>query len=194
MKKSALGRGLDVLLPDNEFNSDNKIQEIAITSIDRNASQPRQSFNDESIAELAESIKSAGVLQPLIVCEKMGRYEIIAGERRFRAARAAGLDTVPCIVRDMNENERMEAALIENLQREDLNAVDEARAIRQLIVECGYTQENAAKRLGMSRPALTNLLRILVLPDDILDMVISGELTEGHARVLCSLESEGKRR
>ena len=189
MKKTALGRGLDVLLPDAETGSANTVREISINDIDRDPLQPRQNFNEENIEELAESIRSAGILQPLIVVETEGRYRIIAGERRYRAARKAGLETVPCIVRDMSETDKMEAALIENLQREDLNCIDEARAIRSLIEKCSYTQETAAKRLGKSRSVITNLLRILSLPESVIDMALNGKISEGHARALCSLQN-----
>ncbi len=189
MKKTALGRGLDVLLPDAETGSANTVREISINDIDRDPLQPRQNFNEENIGELAESIRSAGILQPLIVVETEGRYRIIAGERRYRAARKAGLETVPCIVRDMSETDKMEAALIENLQREDLNCIDEARAIRSLIEKCSYTQETAAKRLGKSRSVITNLLRILSLPESVIDMTLNGKISEGHARALCSLQN-----
>lgn len=189
MKKTALGRGLDVLLPDAETGSANTVREISINDIDRDPLQPRQNFNEENIEELAESIRSAGILQPLIVVETEGRYRIIAGERRYRAARKAGLETVPCIVRDMSETDKMEAALIENLQREDLNCIDEARAIRSLIEKCSYTQETAAKRLGKSRSVITNLLRILSLPESVIDMTSNSKISEGHARALCSLQN-----
>lgn len=189
MKKTGLGRGLDVLLPEsNDLN--NLVSMIAITELDRNPDQPRRDFDEEALQTLADSIREAGVLQPLLVVEKNGRYRIVAGERRFRAARLAGLSEVPCIVRDFTVQEQMEAALIENIQREDLNPMEEAAAIRQLMDSCGYTQEQAAKRLGKSRPAVANMLRLLSLPEDVQALVKENRLSAGHARVLAGLEGE----
>jgi len=189
LKKTGLGRGLDVLLPESN-DLENAVSMIAITEIDRNPEQPRREFDEEGLQALSESIRQAGVLQPLLVVEKMGRYQIVAGERRFRAARLAGLDNVPCIIRDFTPQEQMEAALIENIQREDLNPMEEAAAVRQLIDACHYTQEQAAKRLGKSRPALANLLRLLSLPKKVQEYVTQGKLTAGHARVLAGLDNE----
>ena len=189
MKKTGLGRGLDALLPeDNDLQ--NTVSMIAITELDRNPEQPRREFDEEALQALAESMKEAGGLQPLLVIERGGRYQIVAGERRFRAARLAGLTSVPCIVRDFTPQEQMEAALIENIQREDLNAIEEAAAVRQLMDRCGYTQEKAAKRLGKSRPAVANLLRLLSLPEAVKAQVTAGKLSAGHARVLAGLEDE----
>jgi len=189
LKKTGLGRGLDALLPETN-DLENTVSMISITELDRNPDQPRRDFDEESLQTLADSIREAGVLQPLLVVEKEGRYRIVAGERRFRAARIAGLDAVPCIIRDFSPEEQMEAALIENIQREDLNAIEEAAAVRQLMDACGYTQEKVAKRLGKSRPAVANLLRLLTLPKDVQDAVIAGKLSAGHARVLAGLENE----
>ena len=189
MKKTGLGRGLDALLP--ETNPlENTVSMIAITELDRNPDQPRREFDEAALQALAESIKAAGVLQPLLVVEQNGRYRIVAGERRFRAARIAGLDEVPCIVRDFTPQEQMEAALIENLQREDLNPIEEAAAMKQFMEECHYTQEQAAKRLGKSRPAVANSLRLLTLPQAIQQDVIAGRISAGHARVLAGIEDE----
>lgn len=185
-KKSALGRGLDVLLPDVQ-ETNGGVQEISILEIDRNPEQPRRIFDEEALQSLADSIREAGILQPLLVVEENGRYRIVAGERRFRAARLAGLSSVPCIVRSMSQQEQMEAALIENIQREDLNAIEEAKAIRQLMENCGYTQEQAASRLGKSRPAVANLLRLLSLPEEVQQMVTENKLSAGHARVLAGV-------
>lgn len=187
MKKTGLGRGLDVLLPETDT-LENTVSMISVTELDRNPDQPRREFDPETLQTLADSIREAGVLQPLLVVEKNGRYRIVAGERRFRAARMAGLDSVPCIVRDFTPEEQMEAALIENIQREDLNAIEEAAAVRQLMDACGYTQEKAAKRLGKSRPAVANLLRLLSLPEAVQAYVTAGKLSAGHARVLAGLE------
>lgn len=184
--KRGLARGLDALLPENDMPTG--VTEIAVSQLDPNPDQPRRTFDAQSLQALADSIRQAGVLQPLLVVENGARYRIVAGERRYRAARMAGLQSVPCVVRELSEQERMEAALIENLQREDLNPIDEAAGIRALMDECGYTQELAAKRVGRSRPAVANLLRLLQLPEAIQDMVKAGELSAGHARVLAGLD------
>lgn len=189
MKKLGLGRGLDALLPETN-NLENTVSMIAMTELDRNPDQPRREFEESSLQALADSIRQAGVLQPLLVVEENGRYRIVAGERRFRAARMAGLDAVPCIVRDFSPAEQMEASLIENLQREDLNPIEEAAAIRQFMDACGYTQDQAAKKLGKSRPAVANSLRLLSLPETVRQDVIAGRISAGHARVLAGLEDE----
>ncbi len=191
MKKMGLGRGLDALLPEDGGHG-SPVSMIDITELDRNPAQPRREFDQEALQSLAESMKEAGVLQPLLVVETDGRYRIVAGERRFRAARLAGLRQVPCIVRDFTPQEQMEAALIENIQREDLNPMEEAAAIRQLMDGCHYTQEQAARRLGKSRPAVANLLRLLSLPKPVQEAVQEGKLSAGHARVLAGLENEGQ--
>ena len=189
-KTHGLGRGLDSLFQDNTEDWGTAIQEISVGELDPNPDQPRQTFDDESIAQLAESIRSQGVLQPLLVVPASGgRYRIIAGERRFRAGRAAGLETLPCIVKDIDVVRQMEIALIENLQREDLNPLEAAKGIQALMKQCGYTQEKVSARLGKSRPAVANLLRMLTLPDEVTEMVRDGLLTAGHARVLAGLES-----
>lgn len=190
--KKGLGRGLDILLPESDTPLGST--EISLNDIDPNPDQPRRAFEKEALATLAESIRQSGLLQPLLVAPEGGRYRIVAGERRYRAARMAGLQTVPCIVREMNGQERREAALIENLQREDLNPMEEAAGIRDLMESCGYTQETAAKRVGRSRPAVANLLRLLTLPEDIQEMVKDGRLSAGHARVLVGMTDENARR
>ena len=187
-KTHGLGRGLDSLFAETEEWDSAGLQEISVGELDINPDQPRKTFDEENIAMLAESIRDQGVLQPLIVVPTSnGRYRIIAGERRYRASRLAGLDKVPCIVKDLDIVHQMEISLIENLQREDLNPIDEARGIRALMQQCGYTQEKVAARLGKSRPAVANLLRVLSLPEEITDMVRDGMLTAGHARVLAGL-------
>ena len=189
-KASVLGRGLDSLFSEAESWESSGMQEIDVGELDINPDQPRKSFDEENIALLAESIRDQGVLQPLIVVPSSnGRYRIIAGERRFRASRMAGLEKVPCIVKDLDIVHQMEISLIENLQREDLNPIDEARGIRALMQQCGYTQDKVAARLGKSRPAVANLLRVLTLPEEITDMVREGQLSAGHARVLAGLTS-----
>ena len=188
-KSRGLGRGLDALLPVTETASDAALQEIPVADIDPHPDQPRRTFSAEGISALAQSIRDQGVLQPLLVtAAKNGRYTIIAGERRWRAAREAGLSTVPCIIRDMDTIRRMEAALIENLQREDLNPIEEAAGIRALMAQCGYTQETVAQRLGKSRPAVANLLRLLGLPEELQELVRRGDLSAGHARVLAGMD------
>lgn len=188
--KHGLARGLDALLPETDLPAG--VTEIAVSQLDPNPDQPRRTFDTQALEALAESIRQAGVLQPLLVVENGARYRIVAGERRYRAARMAGLQSVPCVVRDMTEQERMEAALIENLQREDLNPIEEAAGIRALMEECGYTQELSAKRVGRSRPAVANLLRLLQLPESIRELVKAGELSAGHARVLAGLADESR--
>ncbi len=189
MKKTGLGRGLDALLPETN-DLENTVSMISITELDRNPDQPRREFDEEALQTLADSIRTAGVLQPLLVVEQNGRYRIVAGERRFRAARIAGLDAVPCIVRSFTPEEQMEAALIENLQREDLNPIEEAAAMKQFMEACHYTQEQAAKKVGKSRPAVANSLRLLSLPQSIQEDVIAGRISAGHARVLAGIEDE----
>lgn len=192
MKRGGLGRGLDVLLPQNGELLETVVRDISIDEIDPNASQPRRDFDKEALEQLADSIREAGVLSPILVVENGMRYRIVAGERRYRAARLAGLETVPCIVRSMTNEQQMEAALIENLQRQDLNPIEEAAAIRSLMQECGYTQEQAARKLGKSRPAIANALRLLNLPKAVTDLVVTGDLSAGHARVLAGLDSEAR--
>ena len=189
MKKTGLGRGLDALLPESS-DLENTVSMIAMTELDRNPDQPRREFDEASLQALADSIREAGVLQPLLVVEKNGRYRIVAGERRFRAARIAGLKAVPCIVRDFTPAEQLEAALIENLQREDLNPIEEASALKQFMETCHYTQEQAARRVGRSRPAVANSLRLLTLPETVQEDVRAGRISAGHARVLAGLEDE----
>ena len=188
-KTHGLGRGLDSLFPGTE-EWGTSIQEIPVGDLDTNPDQPRQTFDDESIAQLADSIRDQGVLQPLLVVPfNGGRYRIIAGERRYRAGRLAGLETLPCIVTDIDVVRQMEIALIENLQREDLNPLEAAKGIQALMKQCGYTQEKVSTRLGKSRPAVANLLRMLTLPDEVTEMVRDGLLSAGHARVLAGLNS-----
>lgn len=185
MKKNALGRGLDALLP--RIEQESQVRDIPLKDIDINQSQPRKAFDEQSLQELAQSIQEVGLLQPILVTEHRNRYRIVAGERRFRAARLAGLTAVPCIVREFTANEQMEAALVENLQREDLNAIEEAQAVQALMQAAGYTQEQVAQRLGKSRPAVANLLRLLALPEAIQQMVVAGALSQGHARALAAV-------
>ena len=184
---SALGRGLDALLPDLNVSGEG-VREIDIGLIDPNPDQPRRAFPEESIAQLAESIRQQGLLQPVLVTPEGTRYRLVAGERRWRAARKADLQTIPCIVREMTVRQQMEAALIENLQREDLNPVETAMGLQALMEEYGCTQEEAARRVSMSRPAVANYLRLLTLPEPVLDLVRDGSLSAGHARVLAGVK------
>ena len=188
-KTHGLGRGLDSLFSETE-DWGSSIREISVGELDPNPDQPRQTFSDEGIAQLADSIRDQGVLQPLLVVPSSGgRYRIIAGERRFRAGRLAGLETLPCIVKDIDVIRQMEIALIENLQREDLNPMEAAKGIQALMKQCGYTQEKVSARLGKSRPAVANLLRMLTLPDEVTEMVRDGLLSAGHARVLAGVSA-----
>lgn len=191
--KKGLGKGLGALLGTDEPISSG-VTEVRITDIEPNANQPRKSFDDEKLAALAESIKQHGVVQPLIVQQDGDSYRIVAGERRWRAARRAGLETVPVIVRDLSDRQVMEVALIENLQREDLNPIEEAEAYEKLISEYGMTQEEVASVVGKSRPAITNSIRLLSLDDEIKSRLISGEISSGHARALLSLDDKDLRR
>jgi len=197
-KKAGLGRGLSALLGETEsfvtpgdekaaVKSEETVVQIGIDQIDPNAEQPRKRFNQDALEQLAASIRSVGVLQPILVHRVENRYSIIAGERRWRAARLAGLKEIPAIVRDMEKTARYAAALIENLQRDDLNPVEEAMGVKALMEQCGYTQEAAAERIGRSRSAVANLLRLLNLPEEILAMLEDGRLSAGHARALVTL-------
>ncbi len=160
------------------------VEEIEIALIDTNPNQPRKNFDKDALAELAKSISQHGVIQPIIVAPKGGRYEIIAGERRYRATQQAGLDKIPAIVRDYNDMERKEIALIENLQREDLNPIEEAMAYKTLMGQYNLTQEELANKLGKGRPTVANSLRLLHLAPAVQEMLVSGRVTAGHARAL----------
>lgn len=199
--KSGLGKGLEALFPSNvdvgtlgdvSRETSEKIIEMKINEIEPNVNQPRKSFDDEKIDDLAASIAEHGVLQPIIVTKKDDYYQIIAGERRWRASKKAGLKTIPAIVRDYDEKKIREVALIENIQRQDLNAIETAKAIKELMEEHQMTQEELAKTLGKSRSAIANTLRILNLDERVQEMVEEGKLTEGHARTLASIESPQK--
>lgn len=187
-KKSGLGRGLDSLFAESAGNTVSAPTSLRLSDIEPDKEQPRKTFEDEALSELAASIGQHGVLQPLVVRPNpLGGYRIIAGERRWRAARIAGLTEVPAIVKDVTDAEAMEIALIENLQREDLDPIEEAFGYRQLIDSCGYTQEQAADRLGKSRTGVTNSLRLLQLEPTVRELVHKGTLSTGHAKVLLGL-------
>ncbi len=187
-KKGGLGKGLDALFMDNET-ADSGIVTLRLSEIEPNRDQPRKVFSEEALNELADSIREHGVLQPLLVRPlSTGGYQLVAGERRWRASRMAGLWEVPVVIRDMDEEQAMEIALIENLQREDLNAIEEASGYKLLMERYGMTQEQVAKRVGKSRPAVANALRLLNLPPRVMEMVEEGEVSPGHARALLSFE------
>ncbi|MBQ2720938.1 MAG: ParB/RepB/Spo0J family partition protein [Clostridia bacterium] len=189
-KQTGLGRGLEDLFAENSIDitvEEGQVTFVGISEVEPNKSQPRKFFDKEKIAELSTSIAEHGLLQPIIVRKVDERYQIISGERRWRASRMAGLTEIPVIVKDIDDKTALEIGLIENLQREDLNAVEEAKGYRTLIDEYGLTQEEIAKRVGKSRPVVANALRILALPQDILDLVLAGKLTSGHARALLPL-------
>lgn len=187
-KKGGLGKGLDALFMDNET-ADSGIVTLRLSEIEPNRDQPRKVFSEEALNELADSIREHGVLQPLLVRPlPTGGYQLVAGERRWRASRMAGLREVPVVIRDMGEEQAMEIALIENLQREDLNAIEEASGYKLLMERYGMTQEQVAKRVGKSRPAVANALRLLNLPPRVMEMVEEGEVSPGHARALLSFE------
>lgn len=184
-KRPALGRGIEALLGDSPaVESPN---ELPLDAISPNRDQPRSTFDDEQLRELADSIATHGVLQPLVVQPDDDGYRIITGERRFRAARLAGLSTVPAVIRTVKGIEHLELALVENLQRTDLNPVDEARGYRRLMEVGGHTHEQVARRVGKSRVTVTNALRLLKLPDDILAAVEHGDISSGHARALLAV-------
>ena len=164
------------------------VRMLPIGQIDPNRDQPRRSFDEAALKELATSIRAVGVLQPIIVAPDGERYTIIAGERRYRASRLAELSEIPAIVRDWDSQKRLEAVLVENLQRDDLNPVEEAMGVRRLMEEAGLTQEKAAERLGKSRPAVANLLRLLTLPEIVRQMMVEGKLSAGHARALVTVD------
>jgi ParB family chromosome partitioning protein len=189
-----MGRGLAAILPESGI-GEPAYREIPVEMIRPNPEQPRKSFDSESISALARSLADAGIVQPLIVRPLPdGRYELIAGERRWRAAREARLETVPALVRDEDSTERLQTALIENVARESLNPVDEARASATLVEDLGLTKEELGRRLGRSRVAISNLIRLLDLPDDVLDLLESGELSEGHGRALLRARGQAARR
>ncbi len=193
-KFNGLGRGLDAIFLDNsieeeETHGENKVSQIKLSMIDPKSDQPRKYFDKEALEELASSIAENGLLQPILVREYGdSRYQIIAGERRFRASKLAGLSEIPAIVLDKDDRKVAEIALIENIQREDLNPVEEAMAFRALIKEYDLTQEELSEKVGKSRSAIANTMRLLDLPDEILTMVAAGELSAGHARTLLGVK------
>jgi len=202
MKKVVLGRGLEALIPQSGRSSDDAIAgarqgtiiELPLADIRTNPFQPRQSFDQDRLAELAESIREKGIIQPVIVRSTELGYELIVGERRFRAAEKIGLTTIPAIVYgDTTNEESMELALIENIQREDLNPIEEAEAYRRLISECNLTQADVASKVGKDRTSITNTLRLLTLPDKIQSLIRNGKISAGHARAILALPSDSEK-
>lgn len=188
-KKSVLGKGLDAIFIENEMENKTSVM-LKISDIEPNRDQPRNDFNEEALADLASSIAQHGVLQPLLVRPISGDcYQIIAGERRWRASRMAGLTEVPAIIRELTDAEVMEIALIENLQREDLTPIEEAKGYKSLIETYKLTQDEVAKTVGKSRSAVTNAMRLLTLPPKVIDLISEGAITAGHARALLSLQT-----
>ena len=195
-KKTGLGKGLNALFTDSsvveeikeEKKDGEKIEKIKLIDIEPNRNQPRRNFDMEAIEELAESIKIYGIIQPIIVTKKEGYYEIVAGERRWRAAKKAGLTEMPCIIRNDDERKTKEIALIENIQREDLNPIEKAKGFKQLIDEYGLKQQELADIMGMNRSTVANCLRILNLDSRVIELALEGKLTEGHCRSLLGYE------
>lgn len=211
VKKGGLGRGLDVLFGDIEIGTveieqasehshnkktdigDNSIEMVALNDIMPNSEQPRKIFDEERLNELADSIKKHGLIQPVVLRpRKNGGYEIVAGERRWRAARIAEFKKIPCIVKELTDEQNMLLAIVENMQREDLNPIEEAEGLERMISSFGLTQEQVANSIGKSRPYITNSLRLLKLPAEIRDMVSSGRLSTGHARALVAIGDSGR--
>ena len=189
VRKGGLGKGLDALFIDNT--TDNGAVTLRISEIEPNRSQPRKEFDESALADLADSIREHGVIQPLLVRPlPTGGYQLVAGERRWRASRMAGLGEVPVVIRELSDHEAMELALIENLQRQDLNPMEEALGYRSLMEEYQMTQEEVAKAIGKSRPAIANSLRLLALPQQVVDLIREGKLSAGHGRALLALEEE----
>jgi len=192
-ERRGMGRGLGAILPESATGPD--MRELPVESIAPNPGQPRSRFKPEALEALSESIAASGVVQPLIV-RSVGRgsYEIIAGERRWRAAKMAGVEKVPVVIRDSDEADRLEVALIENMVRENLNPVEEAKACAALVEDLGLSKEDLGKRVGRSRPQISNLIRLLDLPDEVLEMLEDGQLSEGHGRAILQVPDHDRRR
>ena len=190
-KKSGLGKGLGALMIENNTDSMVSTSTLNINEITPNKEQPRKTFDETALEELADSIRQHGVLQPLLVRPlTSGGYQLVAGERRWRASRLAELKEVPVIIKELSDTEAMEIAIIENLQREDLNPIEEAEGLQALIDKCGYTQEQVATSVGKSRPAITNALRLLKLPEEVREMAKDGTISAGHARALLAFDNQ----
>ena len=194
-KKQALGRGLNALMGEAQTETGSVASDtlVDITKIQPNPNQPRTHFNETLLQELSESIRENGVLQPLLVRKKGQKYEIIAGERRYQASKLAGIEKLPVIIKDVDDQKMLELALIENLQRSDLNPIEEAKGYKQLLKESGMTQEALSKAVSKSRSAITNSLRLLDLPDEVQQFLFDGKLTAGHARAILAVPFEDAR-
>lgn len=195
MEKRGLGRGLGALIPNGETNIErSSINEIDIERISKNPYQPRKSFNDTKFQELVDSVRVHGILQPIVVrSSASGQYELVAGERRLRASMAAGLKRIPAVVREMTDEQSLQVALIENLQREDINAMEAAQAYKRLADEFSLSQEELAFSIGKSRSAVANTMRLLNLPDEVQKQLAVGAISEGHARAILAVSAEGDR-
>lgn len=190
-RKGGLGKGLDAIFMDNETEDGNSTVKLKISDIEPNRQQPRKEFNEEALTELADSISKHGILQPLLVRPLPdGGYQLVAGERRWRACRMAGVSEVPVVIKELTNSQVMELALIENLQREDLSIVEEAEGYKMLMDDYSFTQDEISKSVGKSRPSITNALRILKLPKEILLLLKENKITAGHARALLSFDNE----
>ncbi|WP_017725809.1 ParB/RepB/Spo0J family partition protein [Halalkalibacterium ligniniphilum] len=187
-----LGKGLNALFPDSIDDKNENVVEVKVSELRPNPYQPRKTFSEKAIAELTDSIKQHGILQPIVVRKSIKGYEIVVGERRYRAAKEAGLKKVPVVVRELNEEKMMELALIENLQREDLNPIEEALAYEKLMTHLNITQEQLAYRLGKSRPHIANHIRLLQLPSNVQQFISDGKLSMGHGRALLGLKDKQK--
>ncbi|QBK24828.1 ParB/RepB/Spo0J family partition protein [Ureibacillus thermophilus] len=190
-----LGKGIGALFPSEALESIQKeehVEKIPLQKLVANPFQPRKKFDDEAIEELAQSIREHGIIQPIVVRKKGKKYEIVVGERRYRAAKLANLQEIPAIIKEMTEEQMMELAILENLQREDLTPIEEAEAYQNLIEKLNFTQDDLAKRLGKSRPHITNMIRLLQLPEEVRQMVNEGQLSMGHGRALLGLKNKRK--
>lgn len=185
-----LGKGISAFFPEDTLHNDESVEQIPVIKIVANPFQPRKIFQDEALLELAQSIQEHGIIQPIVVRKKGTKFEIVVGERRYRASKLAGLTEIPAIVKNLTEQEMMELAILENLQREDLTPIEEAEAYASLIEQLNFTQEDLAQRLGKSRPHITNHIRLLQLPDDVREKINSGELSMGHGRALLGLKNK----
>lgn len=189
-QQRGLGKGLGALIRETESEVGGSVSELKITELEANQNQPRRYFDDAALQELADSIKLHGIVQPIIVRKTDESYQIVAGERRWRAARLAGLKTVPVVIKDYSNVQVMQIALIENLQRQDLNSIEEALAYKSLLEEHDLTQEEISEKIGKSRSAIANTLRLLNLPEEIKEMVVHGKISAGHARALLSINDK----
>lgn len=194
VKKFALGRGLSALVPEENRNLNEELFEVDIDLIEPNAEQPRTRFAEDKMEELSQSIRENGIIQPIVIRRRGGKYEIVAGERRWRAAQRAGLKKIPAVVREVSDEKLLEFALIENIQRHELSPIEEAKAYKKLIGNLGLTQEMVAKRVGKDRTFITNYLRLLRLPDDVQKLVEEDKISVGHARALLGIDDNSAQR